>query len=335
MCESKTTIMFSFIENRNICPIAEFFLNTIFWLRRMRRVCGVFVVGLVVLVCLLGWSQAELPHHITIDGKFDDWIPVRKYDDPRDDEAGTVLQGGTFDCHDTDSDGLCDHPSHVYNPHADLIEYAFTHDERGVYAYMKAVGNISLTSMSSTDAGRSYIQVMLDMDTYIPTGYCTNEGGYYPPGCGYDMHFELEMYNGTMNTAHVILHSMNDTLQFEAAKQDQINGIVNFGPATYKPYTEWVYWSSSNPPTSIESSHCQESNGGPYTLPNGDIICFVVDKVCPPLLFYLLFFHNIIIIIIFDNNNNNNNNNNNDKENNKEENNLNNNNINNNNKIKQ
>jgi len=234
----------------------------------------------LVVICLVGWASAELPHHITIDGNFDDWIPVRKYEDPKDNEEGTVLQGGTFDCHDTDSEGLCDHPPHVYNPHADLIEYAFTHDERGVYAYMKAVGNISLTSMSPTDAGRSYIQVMLDMDTYIPTGYCTNEGGYYPPACGYDMHFELEMYNGTMNTAHVILHSMNDTLQFEAAKQDQMNGIVNFGPAEYKPYTEWVYWSSSNPPSSIEVSHCQESNGGPHTLPNGDVICFVEDK-CP------------------------------------------------------
>jgi hypothetical protein len=221
--------------------------------------------------------SAEPPHHIVIDGNFDDWIPVRKYEDPKDDEAGTVLQGGTPDCHDTDSKFLCDHPPHVYNPHADLIEYAFTHDEKGVYGYMKAVGNISLTAESASDAGRSYIQVMLDMDTYIPTGYCTNEGGYYPPGCGYDMHFELEMYNGTMNTAHIILHAMNSTAQYEAARQEQMQGIVNFGAAAYHPYTEWVYWSASSPPTSLEASHCQD---GPHTLPNGDIICFVVDK-CP------------------------------------------------------
>jgi len=221
--------------------------------------------------------QAEPPHKIVIDGDFSDWGPVRKFQDPRDNKDGTVIQGGSPDCHGTEDSDLCAHPPHVYNPHADLIEYAFTHDHTGVYAYMKAAGNISLTAVSQQlqNAGRSYIQVMLDVDTYIPTGYCTNEGGYYPPACGYDMHFELEMFNGTMNTAHLILHSMTSPAQYEAAKQDQKEGIVNLGPADYKPYTEWVYWSSSQPPTPQEVANCPD---GPFTLPNGDIICFVMDK---------------------------------------------------------
>jgi len=240
------------------------------------------MLGLIMVVMVMTQQlsvNAEKQHNITIDGNFSDWTSVKIYPDPHDDKQGTVLQGGTPDCHDTDHKDMCEHPEHVFNPVADLLEYGFTHDNESFYAYMKAAGNISETYMNNGSktikAGRSYIQVMLDADVYIPTGYCSNEGGYYPPGCGYDLHFELEMYNGTMNTAHVILHSMKSEAEYEAARQQQMEGIVNFGPADYHPYTEWVYWDAENPITPEESEHCPD---GPHVLPNGDQICFVHDE---------------------------------------------------------
>ncbi len=49
----------------------------------------------------------------------------------------------------------------IWNPNADLVEYALAHDENNVYAYFKAVGEIGKTKPFSK--GRFYIQINLDM----------------------------------------------------------------------------------------------------------------------------------------------------------------------------
>jgi len=202
-----------------------------------------------------------------------------------------VLQDGIADCHDTYSTERCANPPHIYNPIADLIEYAFTHDEdaKYVYAYMKGVGDISKTANLAKDgkAGRAYIQVMLDVDNNVTTGICSNLGGYYPFTCGVDINFEIEMYNGSFNSAYYILHSMqaDNTTEYNEARQDQMKGIVSLGPKTgeagYRPYTEWAYWYPKDPVPKDEQSRCPD---GPYKLPDGAHICFVEDKVNGPFL---------------------------------------------------
>lgn len=61
------------------------------------------------------------------------FLLIRCNTDPDDDLAGTVLQDGIPDCHDTNHKGKCDIPSHVYNPIVNVLEYKFTHDETHVY----------------------------------------------------------------------------------------------------------------------------------------------------------------------------------------------------------
>jgi len=238
-------------------------------------------VTLGVILCIIIVSAYSAPiTKITIDGNFEDWNTVRKYQDPLDNRQGTVFQALVPDCHDTDHNKPCEIPEHVYNPHVDIIQYAIAHDEYAIYAYFKGAGDISLTSNGpGSEAGRSYIQVAIDMDNYEPTGYCLCEGGYYPTSCGYDMHFELEMYNGSFNTAHYLLHSMQNQTEYDFEYEQQKQGLVSFRNATYHPYTEWVYYSKENPPSPQESARCPD---GPHTLPNGDLICFVEDKVNGP-----------------------------------------------------
>jgi len=121
---------------------------------------------------------------------------------------------------------------------------------------------------------------MLDADNNQTTGYCINLGGYYPTTCGTDLHFEIEMYNGTFNTAHYLLHSAWDERSYQRAYEEQKRGVVTFdGPATYHPYTEWVYYDRAHPMPPDEVKRCPD---GPHTLPNGAQICFVEDKAPGP-----------------------------------------------------
>jgi len=52
---------------------------------------------------------------------------------------------------------------------------------------------------------------------------CVLVGGYYPTTCGTDVHFELEMFNGSFNTAHYLLHAAWDNttgyISYEQQKQ--------------------------------------------------------------------------------------------------------------------
>jgi hypothetical protein len=111
-------------------------------------------------------------------------------------------------------------------------------------------------------------------------------GGYYPEGCGFDFHFEIEMYNGTFNTAHVILHSMNNNASYMAARAQQEKGITELGGnatfiVAYKPYTEWVYYDKKHPMSDDEKSRCPD---GPFYYGDSESICFVEDKVCGQIL---------------------------------------------------
>eukprot|EP00697_Spironema_sp_BW2_P005731 gnl/Spiro4/17991_TR9599_c0_g1_i1.p1 gnl/Spiro4/17991_TR9599_c0_g1~~gnl/Spiro4/17991_TR9599_c0_g1_i1.p1 ORF type:complete len:400 (+),score=91.56 gnl/Spiro4/17991_TR9599_c0_g1_i1:123-1322(+) len=246
------------------------------------------VVEVCVVLCAvfaLRVVRAEPPHKIVINGKFDDWLKsdITIYTDPEDAEDGSVTQDGIPDCHDTDHKLPRDTPAHVFNGDFDLLRFAITHDEENVYAYLMARGDISRTSQvgkdGQTTAGRSYIQVAMDIDNDYSTGYCLCEGGYYPNACGYDIQFELEMYNGTFNTAHYLLHAMVNESQLTEARFLAIHkGEVFLAPAHYDLYTEWVYY-DPNTITPEERARCTD---GPHTLPNGAAICFVADKANGP-----------------------------------------------------
>ncbi len=121
----------------------------------------------------------------------------------------------------------------------------------------------------------------------MTTGYSSTKGGYYPNQDGVDMAFELEFYNGTLNTGHVILHNMWNDSQKAAVQDLNKQGRAFFdGPANYKSYTEWVYWSADVPPTTEEAARCAAGplalSSGPFQLPDGAWICFVFDKCHGP-----------------------------------------------------
>ncbi len=127
------------------------------------------------------------------------------------------------------------------------------------------------------------------MDNNLTTGYSSSRGGYYPNQNGVDMAFELEFYNGTLNTAHIILHNMWNDSQKPAVEELNKQGRSYFdGPANYKSYTEWAYWTAAVPPTADEAARCATGpvalTSGPYQLPDGAWICFVMDKCHGPFL---------------------------------------------------
>jgi hypothetical protein len=129
--------------------------------------------------------------------------------------------------------------------------------------------------------------VNIDVDNDWRTGYSSSLGGYYPNQNGVDMAFELEFFNGTLNTAHVILHNMANDTDKPAVEALNKRGRVFFdGPANYKSYTEWAYWSATVPPTSEEAARCAAGpsslSSGPFQLPDGAWICFVFDKCNGP-----------------------------------------------------
>jgi len=252
--------------------------------------------SLRLLVCallLIASARADRPHRIKIDGQFDDWTPVKRYTDPLDAPDGSVLQQGAPDVHeDLTYESACDFPPHVWNPDVDLLEYALTHDEDNVYAYFRVAGNLSRTAMASTEggAGRSYIQVAIDMDDNEDTGYQLWMGGYWPTDWGYDMHFELELYNGSANNLHVLLHAMNSTEELNAQLLLQQQGYLFFdGPANYKNYTEWVWYAPSQPVTAAETARCASDPtrcSGPFNVTQkygGGQLLFVQDKSPGPL----------------------------------------------------
>ena len=105
---------------------------------------------------------------------------------------------------------------------------------------------------------------------------------------GIDMAFELELYNGTLNTAHYLLHNMVNDAQKPPVEALNKQGKVFFDPAGYRPYTEWVYYSPEHPPSPEEAARCSAGpsnlSSGPFKLPDGSWICFVMDKCHGPFL---------------------------------------------------
>ena len=174
-------------------------------------------------------------HTITIDGSFADWANVKSYTDPEGTE------------HDTDHKGANDVPVLVNHPDVDLLEYKFTHDSQNIYAYFRAKGIISNTKAANDNtAGRYYAIVTIDVDNSLRTGYYLHEGGYYPTSGGYDMNTEIEWYNGTFNTGHYLNHGCLTEEEKQAAFIDQMAGIVQVRPGTYKYYTQWVMFDDNS-----------------------------------------------------------------------------------------
>lgn len=233
---------------------------------------------------------------IHIDGNFDEWqsVPSR-----RSDPAGWEMDAlpPVPDVHDTDVEGYCGGETapvlRVNNSRVDVLEFAMAHDKSRVYAYFRATGKIGETQVGNSNgsvaAGRAYLQIAMNMDNNDMTGYCTYGGGYLPNACGSDMAFEIEMYNGSVNTGHVLLHARWNGSETSTQQEEQKQGVVTLaGPAQYKNYTQWVYWTADAPPTAEEAARCtagqaipegqQGRTEGPYTLPSGATICFVSDK---------------------------------------------------------
>jgi hypothetical protein len=184
------------------------------------------------------------PGVIAIDGRFDDWKSVRSYTDP----AG--------DAHDTDHNAKTDKPAIVDYPDVDLVEYKVTHDEQNLYFYFRAQGVIGRTQKAGQGkpAGRYYVMVAIDVDQNDGTGYWLHEGGYYPTSTGYDLHAEIEFYNGQLNTAHYLNHGAQNQMERQQAFLDQSSGKYQEGndgpypagfvrvlPGSYDFYTEWSY----------------------------------------------------------------------------------------------
>jgi len=238
---------------------------------------------ITLLLCSLLCSSHQEPiTPIIIDGNFDDWSMVPTHYDPDDNIEGTVLHDGIPDCHDTDHELLRDVPDHVFNPHANIIEFKFTHDRENLFAYFKTKEEIATAKSTEPpgSAGRYYVIVTLNVDQNLTTGYWLHEGGYYPTSGGYDINFEIEFYNGTYNQGDYLGHGANSPETLAYAKQQNQKGVIVLYPGNYSFYTEYVYWDSSKPPTSSEAKRCLE---GPYVIPDRQaVICFSEDKAPGP-----------------------------------------------------
>lgn len=179
----------------------------------------------------------------------------------------SVLHENVPDTHDTDHSAPNDLPSYVDHPDIDLVEFKFTHDSTSLYAYFRATGVIGRTASTSTQRGRYYVIVTIDVDNDDATGYALNEGGYYPTSAGYDMNMEVEFYNGAFNTGHYLNHGARNSTELNAAIRDQTNGIVRVRPGTYDYYSQWVWFDTPG--------------AGTYRLPPPDdfaSITFVADR---------------------------------------------------------
>eukprot|EP00456_Euglypha_rotunda_P030351 TRINITY_DN2365_c0_g1_i8.p1 TRINITY_DN2365_c0_g1~~TRINITY_DN2365_c0_g1_i8.p1 ORF type:complete len:257 (+),score=32.13 TRINITY_DN2365_c0_g1_i8:139-909(+) len=119
----------------------------------------------------------------------------------------------------------------------------------------------------------------------MTTGYWQHEGGYFPTSGGYDINFEIEFYNGTANSLHVINHGAVDNQTLYDAFYDQVNGTLRTAPGSYKYYPQYVLWDKGTM-TDDDKARCASINrtvapglnNGPHTLPNGEELCFVRDK---------------------------------------------------------
>lgn len=192
-----------------------------------------------LIVCLLVLSAASFAQHtITIDGNFDDWLPVT-----------TVVYDSAHDEHDTDwfSDGL---PQPVPRKYADvdILEAKFTHDRDNLYGYVKARGVVGRTSSSADGhkAGRYYYIITIDVDNNDSTGYPIEQGNYWPNSRGYDVNMEVEFYNGAFNTGHYILHSFMNDAELAQGRIDLQNRVCRLAPGDYDHYTQWVVFPDSS-----------------------------------------------------------------------------------------
>ena len=199
-----------------------------------------------LFLMIAGPVWAEDIHRITIDGDFSDWMTVPSYYD----SAGTDVQNGIPNTHDTDGATPTYIPTYVNHPDVDLLEYKFTHDSSNLYAYFRAAGVIGNTISNATQHGRYYVIVTIDVDNNTNTGYGLHEGGYYPTSYGYDMNMEYEFYDGHPNKRNYLNHGATNQSQLDAAFQDQMNGIVRVLPGSYKFYSEWVWFDSPSGPDS-------------------------------------------------------------------------------------
>ncbi len=204
---------------------------------------------------------------ITIDGNFADWSSVPSHFDP---VAGPgVLHDGIPDTHDTNHSNSNDVPAYVNHPDIDLVEFKFAHDASNLYAYFRATGVIGRTANTSTQRGRYYVIVTLDVDNNDDTGYPLHEGGYYPTSTGYDMNMEVEYYTNTFNTGHYLNHGARNQAELNAAIRDQTNGIVRVLPGSYDYYSQWVWFESPSagnhrlPPPDSDASITFVADRGP------------------------------------------------------------------------
>lgn len=117
----------------------------------------------------IGQNNADPMTDIVIDGNFDDWKNVPSRYDPVDLPDGSVYDGNVPDCHDTDHILANDIPAHVYNPHADIVEFKYTHDENFLYTYIRTSGEVAKTAVGDSP-GRYYIISTVDVDEDVTTG---------------------------------------------------------------------------------------------------------------------------------------------------------------------
>lgn len=122
-----------------------------------------------IAAVLLVLNNADPMTDIVIDGNFDDWKAVPSRYDPVDLPDGSVYDGNVPDCHDTDHIRVNDIPAHVYNPHADIVEFKYTHDENFLYTYIRTSGEIAKTFVGDVP-GRYYIISTVDVDEDVTTG---------------------------------------------------------------------------------------------------------------------------------------------------------------------
>jgi len=248
---------------------------------------------MIVALLFVARVNPEPMRSIVIDGSFDDWLNVPKRSDPYQPtmDAPNVTDGfpPLPDVHDTTGSDLCSNHSYRWNPVVDVMQIAVAHDETYIYAYFKGVGTIGKTTVGEKGqgAGRLYIQVNIDVDNNYTTGYNGGDGGYFPNQQGVDVAFEIEMFNGSFNTGHVVLHAAQATnADRNRSMEDQKQGKCTLANQIfpYKGYTEWVYYDKDHPPTASEVARCGSTSWthGLYTLPDGAQICFISDECNGP-----------------------------------------------------
>ncbi len=143
------------------------------------------------------------------------------------------------------------------HPDVDLLEYKVTHDEEALYFYLRSRGMIGRTQVSNRNgnrAGRSSVNIAIDVDQNDKTGYKLHEGGYYPTSGGYDLLAILEFYNGYFKVGKYVNYCNESEAEGDQAYLDQTQGkYVPGNPGPYPPGfvrirpgwnlhgVEWIY----------------------------------------------------------------------------------------------